>query len=191
MDAIKTTLSKALCSQNFNEVALARARCALYLTGSCGKIPQVVALDIKWGYGMKKRFSYGVSGKLVRDKSLDIVMAEDGTARSSYQYLTGSMLQESLLAKLLEEAFEVVGVKDKSELKEELADILQVVEAIKKHNGITQEDLDLAMKKKSELRGGFDKGLFIEWIEIGPCRLYNYCSQHPDQYPELPIAKHD
>ena len=138
------------------------------------------------GCAVKKRFSYGVSGKLVRDKSLDIVMAEDGTAQVSYRYLTGDKLQEQLLAKLLEEAREVCEAKNQAELTGELADVLQVIEAIKKHNGITQDDLDIAIKKKYDLRGGFDKGLFIEWAEIGPCRLYNYFSAHPDQYPELP-----
>lgn len=136
----------------------------------------------------RKRFSYGNSGKLVRDKTIEIALKEDPDCLFSYKYLSDHELQPHLFNKLQEEVSEVLEAKNQEQICSELADILDVIDAIKKHNFISEEALIIARKKKQELRGGFDSRLFVEWMECessGSHSLYEYCLLNPDKYPEL------
>ena len=127
------------------------------------------------------RNSVGQIGKIARDNFLEGTLREDATAKISYKYLTGQELQACLLEKLVEETTEVCDAGDLQNLTEELADVLQVVETIRKHNNIS---------KKRETRGAFDKGLFIEWIELGlNSDLCKYCLSYPNKYPQIEHKK--
>jgi predicted house-cleaning noncanonical NTP pyrophosphatase (MazG superfamily) len=75
---------------------------------------------------------------------------------------------ERLKDKLLEEAqevFEAYGKGDKSHLKEEIADVIEVIDAILYHNNISLEEVLKLRDLKKEKRGGFEKGLFLESID--------------------------
>lgn len=137
---------------------------------------------------MKKRFGYGHYGKLVRDKTMERASEEDSSCSFSYKYLNDHELQPHLFNKLQEEVLEVLEAKNQEQLCSELADLLDVIDAIKKHNLISEEILNITRKKKQELRGGFDSKLFIEWMECEPSEpgsLYEYCLLDPRKYPEL------
>lgn len=132
----------------------------------------------------RKRFYYSKNGKLVRDNCLEIVAAEDSGSTTSHLFLNPEELKLALFEKLKEESAEVCSAKNRSELVSELADVLEVIESIKKTSAITSEELDDARILKKEMRGGFDSGLFINWIEIKEGgRLYNYCLKNPNDYP--------
>lgn len=116
---------------------------------------------------MKKVFN-----KLVRDKMVDIyeydIKNEISASDYKVRYLTPEETLECLKDKLLEEAVEVFKAykkEDKSELKEELADVIEVIDAMLFHNKISlAEVLDIRDKKK-EKKGGFEKGVFLESID--------------------------
>ena len=116
---------------------------------------------------MKKVFN-----KLVRDKMVDIydqdVRNEVGMSDYKVRYMSAEETLESLKDKLLEEAVEVFKVykkEDKTELKEELADVIEVIDAMLFHNKISLEEVLKLRDMKKEKRGGFEKGVFLESID--------------------------
>ena len=68
---------------------------------------------------------------------------------------------ERLAAKLGEEVAEY---RESREL-DELADILEVVHAIRKNEGITSEELQELREEKAEQRGRFDERIVLERVE--------------------------
>ena len=112
-----------------------------------------------------------VYNKLVRDKMIDIYKhdIENQISASDYKvrYLSREETLEELKNKLLEEAqevFEAYG-KDGEHLKEEIADLIEVIDAILYHNGIKLDDVLAIRDQKKEKRGGFEKGLYLETID--------------------------
>lgn len=81
---------------------------------------------------------------------------------------------EKLKDKLLEEAqevFEAYKEEDTSHLKEEVADVIEVIDAILYHNKISLAEVLVLRDKKKEKKGGFETGLFLESID--------YFDEHP------------
>jgi predicted house-cleaning noncanonical NTP pyrophosphatase (MazG superfamily) len=94
--------------------------------------------------------------KLVRDGVLDHIesMSEPYFAHVA----TDEEYAQKLPEKLVEEAQEFL----QNPTKEELADLLEVVEAIKAHNGWTTEDIEQIRLEKLEKRGGFNNRIILE-----------------------------
>lgn len=93
--------------------------------------------------------------KLVRDHIPEIIEKNGQTAHVAV--LEDEEYEKALEEKLKEEVNEYIS--DNS--VEELADILEVLDAILQFRNITWEDVMDAKKKKKEQRGGFDKRLFL------------------------------
>lgn len=113
-----------------------------------------------------------VYDKLVRDKMIDIykhdVANKISASDFSVRYLTPQETLERLKDKLIEEAqevFEAYGKEDKSPLKEEIADVIEVIDAILYHNGIELTEVLNIRDKKKEKKGGFETGLYLESID--------------------------
>lgn len=100
-----------------------------------------------------------VYNKLVRDKIPEIIEADGKTCKtrilSDEEYIT------SLEAKLNEEVAEYQADKN----LEEMADILEVLQAICIARGYSLEELEALRIKKSDERGGFAEKLFLEYVE--------------------------
>ena len=100
-----------------------------------------------------------VYNKLVRDKIPEIIEADGKTCKtrilSDEEYIT------SLEAKLNEEVEEYQADKN----LEEMADILEVLQAICIARGYSLEELEALRIKKSDERGGFAEKLFLEYVE--------------------------
>ena len=79
--------------------------------------------------------------------------------------LEGEELLEALKQKLVEEAVEVEAAPTREELIEELADVYDVLEALKKHLKVTAEEFQLAKQQKHEPSGGFDNKMYAEALE--------------------------
>ncbi|MBP9782735.1 MAG: nucleoside triphosphate pyrophosphohydrolase [Candidatus Pacebacteria bacterium] len=116
---------------------------------------------------MKKTYN-----KLVRDKMIDIYKhdVENKISASGYsvRYMEREETLERLKDKLLEEAqevFEAYGKEDKTALKEELADVIEVIDAILYHNDISLTEVLAIRDAKKEKKGGFETGLFLESID--------------------------
>lgn len=116
---------------------------------------------------MKKMYN-----KLVRDKMIEIykhdVAHKISASDYSVRYLNKTETLEELKSKLLEEAqevFEAYGKEDKTALKEEIADVIEVIDAILYHNGFSLEEVLKIRDAKKEKRGGFETGLYLESID--------------------------
>lgn len=86
----------------------------------------------------------------------------------SVRYMEREETLERLKDKLLEEAqevFDAYNKEDKSHLKEEIADVIEVIDAILYHNDIALEEVLALRNSKKEKKGGFEKGLFLESID--------------------------
>jgi len=97
--------------------------------------------------------------KLVRDKIPEIVRSKGKVpvthVASEREYW------EKLKEKLKEEVDEFL----KNDKKEELSDILEVIYAMCDLKKIRRERLELLRKRKSRIRGGFERRIILEEIK--------------------------
>lgn len=56
-------------------------------------------------------------------------------------------------------------MSDRSEVIKEIADVLEVLDAIKGFYGITDEEVITVKNKKLSSNGAFNKRLFLEYVE--------------------------
>ena len=98
--------------------------------------------------------------KLVRDKIPEILQREGKKFRVVAR-LRGEELVQALIDKLREEVEEFASTRS----IEELADILEVVDALARQLGSSLEQV-LELKRRKQLeRGGFQEGIVIELEE--------------------------
>jgi len=117
------------------------------------------------------RFYYGEEGKgkLVRDKLDEMIRLEKHIVQSSF--LPKNELSIAIIDKLPEEVQELKdalknGVE--KEEKEELADILTLVKSYIKIKGYDIEEIEKIMDRKTSKIGAFEKGTFIEYVDLNP-----------------------
>jgi predicted house-cleaning noncanonical NTP pyrophosphatase (MazG superfamily) len=103
-----------------------------------------------------------VYNKLVRDQIPQII--ESDGRRAVTRLLDDRSYRTALLAKLLEEA-EEAGEASADALPGELADVLEVLQGLAKAHGMAWgQILQLAADKRAR-RGGFDRRIFLEYVE--------------------------
>lgn len=113
-----------------------------------------------------------IYNKLVRDKMIDIythdVAHKISASDFKVRYMSPEETLEKLKDKLLEEAqevFEAYGEENKAHLKEELADVIEVIDAMLFHNKIDLAEVLALRDAKKIKKGGFETGLFLESID--------------------------
>jgi len=95
--------------------------------------------------------------KLVRDRIPEIIKEKEGVEAIT-KVLTKKEYGERLVEKLHEETEELaIAIKNKTNPIEELADILELVNATATHVGGSIADVEKERKNKLILRGGFTK----------------------------------
>ena len=97
--------------------------------------------------------------KLVRDR-IPAVVRENGETPVTHR-VEGEAYRDRLADKLLEEAAEYA----ESRAVEELADVLDVVAAIREARGVDAEELDELRAEKAAERGGFAGGVVLKRVE--------------------------
>lgn len=102
---------------------------------------------------MEKTFN-----KLVRDKIPEII--ENNNEVAEVRILSDEEYLNHLKLKLLEEYNEVINASGKDFL-EELADMLEVIDALSKIENKTLEDIIKIKEEKKNKRGGFDKKILL------------------------------
>ena len=112
-----------------------------------------------------------IYNKLVRDKMVDIYeqdVKDEKIEVYAIRTLSPEEICYTLRDKLLEEVQETIAVyeyEDKTKLKEEIADVIEVIDAILYHNNIELKEVLALRDQKKENRGGFEKGVFLESID--------------------------
>jgi len=97
--------------------------------------------------------------KLIRDGIVDFVFKQRGEILKT-RLASSEELCSLLKNKIIEEAYEVFNSKNKDELAEELADLLEVIKTISEKENIVEQVFSKREAKYLE-KGGFDKGLVL------------------------------
>jgi predicted house-cleaning noncanonical NTP pyrophosphatase (MazG superfamily) len=97
--------------------------------------------------------------KLIRDKIPD-GMASRGEIAETVQ-LTGDALIVALQQKIVEEGLEVLNARSGDEMIAELADVVEVSEALANALGETRGRIDEARAAKRRQKGGFERGIML------------------------------
>ena len=122
--------------------------------------------------------------KLVRDRTLE--RFSNDKIIPKYRMLRGKELGVALKLKLIEEAHEVKIARDRRELIAEIADVLEVIDGLCREYKISADDIALIKKTTRKKRGGFEKGIFVETIEVADnSPRVKYFRRSPDKYPEI------
>jgi predicted house-cleaning noncanonical NTP pyrophosphatase (MazG superfamily) len=100
--------------------------------------------------------------KLVRDQIPRII--EGGGGQPITRVLDQVGYLAALRAKLIEEAEEAQAAPDR-QLRSELADVLEVLQALAAAHGMNWEDVVAEAARKRAERGGFDERIFLEYVE--------------------------
>ncbi len=100
--------------------------------------------------------------KLVRDRIPEIIEAE-GRACGT-ETMSQEAYEQALLQKLIEEATEVATVSA-DERTAELADLMEVVDALMATLAISPDAVRVMQQEKRAARGGFEKRIKLLWTE--------------------------
>ena len=100
--------------------------------------------------------------KLVRDYIPDMICSHDG--EPIVRVLNDQEYWEYLLKKDMEELEEVKKAESLAEIKEELADKLELIRAMAEYNGFRLEDIIEEADRKKQRNGGFQKRLLLEKV---------------------------
>ncbi|WP_101910011.1 nucleoside triphosphate pyrophosphohydrolase [Marasmitruncus massiliensis] len=101
-----------------------------------------------------------IYNKLVRDRIPEIIEADGKTC--VMEVLSGDAYIKMLDAKLHEELTEYQVSKE----IEELADLLEVIQAVVKARGYSLEDLERIRHEKADKRGGFEKRILLKEVRV-------------------------
>ncbi len=124
-----------------------------------------------------------VLNKLVRDKILPDM--ERLGHHVLYRRLSDEAYLKALAAKLVEEANEFKLDSTKEALKE-LADVLEVVEALAGELGSDFERLRSLQQERREKRGAFKDRIFVTQVSVPDGDTWaDYYAAEPIKYPEI------
>jgi len=97
--------------------------------------------------------------KLIRDKIPEIIEKKGDVA------VTHVASDEEYWKKLKEKLSEEVDEFLNEDNKEELVDVLEVIDAICYFKGLSKEELDVIKKEKQEKRGGFKDRIILDEVK--------------------------
>ena len=128
-----------------------------------------------------KKFRFN---KLVRDNIK--TMLESNGCNVYAKELSDEDYIQALHDKLYEEVEELCEAESKEDVVKEIADIFQVLETICAMADISPEEILETQQKKIEKNGGFQEGIFIDYIEFPEGHKYTeYYESQPDKYPKI------
>lgn len=108
-----------------------------------------------------KRYNFN---KLIRSNLLDRMKKEGVTLFG--RHLTNEEFAKELKNKLVEEVGEVHDTESREDMIKELADVMEVIEALTLLHGITKEEIEKERLVKCSINGCFLAANFIDYIEV-------------------------
>lgn len=103
-----------------------------------------------------------IHNKLVRDHIPEIIENDHKTCK--IRILNNNEYIECLKIKLLEECHEVIDAEGE-DIKKEIADVLEVLEALENTLHIDHHEVLSIKQKKAHSNGAFDKKIYLEYVE--------------------------
>lgn len=104
-----------------------------------------------------------IHNKLVRDRIPEIIENDHKTCAT--RILNDEEYLACLKSKLLEECHEVIDAEDEDNIKKEIADVLEVLEALENTLHINHQEVLSIKQKKARSNGAFDKKIYLEYVE--------------------------
>ena len=105
--------------------------------------------------------------KLVRDKVVPNCLDDPEVVYTEYRELDSQEFRRELVCKVHEEADEIpLGDKQRDESLKELADLQEVVDALRRAFGFSDEQVKEEMARKKQKKGGFDNRHYIEYNDL-------------------------
>ena len=137
--------------------------------------------------------------KLVRDKVVPNCLDDPEVVHTEYRELDSQEFRRELVCKVHEEADEIpLGDKQRDESLKELADLQEVVDALRRDFGFSIEQVQEEMARKKQKKGGFDNRHYIEyndlvddskWVEIFRAQPEKYREEVSDSKEQSRCAK--
>jgi predicted house-cleaning noncanonical NTP pyrophosphatase (MazG superfamily) len=119
--------------------------------------------------------------KLVRDKIVESTEAQGGMVK--YEKLQGKKLTQALVNKLIEESQEL---KNSNLSAEELADIKELLIALRENLKIHAGELEDKRRQKAAANGRFKQGHFIHELTLPADNKWaKYYAADPKRFPEV------
>ena len=103
-----------------------------------------------------------IYNKLVRDRIPEIVENDHKTCVT--RTLNDEEYLKCLKSKLLEEYYAVIDAEGE-DIKKEIADVLEVLEALENTLHIDHQEVLSIKQKKAHSNGAFDKKIYLEYVE--------------------------
>lgn len=124
-----------------------------------------------------------ICNKLARDKTIE-TMPREGI-QTHHHFLTKSAFLKELNNKLMEEALEVTQATSRSEVIAELADVLEVIDALKQAYNLSDSEILTTKERVRQARGGFRKGVYLQSITMDDTNpRAKHFRASPDRYRE-------
>ena len=101
--------------------------------------------------------------KLVRDTIPNII--DQNGKKATFRTLDENEFLVEAKKKLHEELAEYEEATTDADAVEELADLLELIQALAKTHGVTVEELEAVRAKKQQQRGGFEERLYLIEVE--------------------------
>lgn len=103
-----------------------------------------------------------IHNKLVRDRIPEIIENDHKTCKT--KTLDNNEYLECLKTKLLEECHEEIDAEGE-DINKEIADVLEVLEALENTLHIDHQEVLSIKQKKARSNGAFDKKIYLEYVE--------------------------
>lgn len=127
--------------------------------------------------------------KLVRDKVIKKCLDDPGVLHTECRELDKQEFRRELVYKIHEEANEIpLGDNQRDESLKELADLQEVVDALRQDFGFSVEQVQAEMTRKKQSKGGFDKRHYIEYNDLkDDSKWVKIFRAQPEKYREEKI----
>ena len=124
--------------------------------------------------------------KLVRDKVVLNCLDDPEVVHTEYRELDSQEFRRELVCKVHEEADEIpLGDKQRDESLKELADLQEVVDALRRAFGFSDEQVKEEMARKKQKKGGFDNRYYIEYNDlVDDSKWVEIFRAQPEKYRE-------
>ena len=124
--------------------------------------------------------------KLVRDKVVPNCLDDPEVVYTEYRELDSQEFRRELVCKVHEEADEIpLGDKQRDESLKELADLQEVVDTLRQDFGFSIEQVQEAMARKKQKKGGFDNRYYIEYNDlVADSKWVEIFRAQPEKYRE-------
>jgi predicted house-cleaning noncanonical NTP pyrophosphatase (MazG superfamily) len=99
--------------------------------------------------------------KLCRDKVPDIIRTKG--YECEVREVAHDEFKREIVRKVYEEASGVSNHDSREQLVKQLADLVITLDAVTEEYGISDDELDEAVKKSVEEKGGYEKRLYLSW----------------------------